>query len=438
MKTRFKVRIISFAVALYLILGGAILQQQNIAKGYKERLYYDYSEALLGLNNNLENLSLCLEKSLYATSPKVISSLASEIMHESSSAKNNLARIPLKDSAFLKVNKFLTQSGGFSYLLMSKAAEGQTMTEAEINTLKSLSNIASKLSLAISEGETTYNYIEAFENLTLPESTEQTLNNFFEDTEETLGGYPSLIYDGPFSDHLLEKEPELTKMMSVVTETEAAQNAAKALDLKTADLKLVGSEEGLMPSYNFEYDLGRVSVTKKGGVIIYFLKDREIGTEKLSYEAAVVKAEEYLKQHTDYTFKSSYYYVENGICTVNFSYYKDDVIYYTDLLKVQVALDNGEVLGLEARGFIANHKKRELQSPKVTIAEARKVLPKNLTILKTTTALIPQNGGGEALCYEFTAKGTDEKDIIIYVNCLTGLQEDILILLKTDGGSLTK
>lgn len=438
MKTRVKVRIFSFVTALFLVMGGAVLEQYNTAKYYQQRLYYDYEEALTDLNNNLENLSFCLEKSLYATSPKVLNTIAGEIMHEASSAKTNLARIPLKDSAFLNVNKFLTQSGGFSYLLMNKAAEGKTVSEAETNTLKSLSSVATKLSLAMRDGVGEPSFLEAFENISIDETQEVTLNNLLENTEEDLGGYPSLIYDGPFSDHLLEKEPLLIKDMPQVTEEEAKNRAISILNLKDEDLKVIGTEEGLMPSYKFEYSFGEVAISKKGAKIVYFLKTRELKEEKLSYEDAVQKAEEYLKKHTAYTFKSSYYYVENGICTVNFAYYKEGIIHYTDLVKVQVALDNGEILGLEGRGFITNHHKRNLATPKLNIEAAKNNLPKNYKVKSAGLALIPTKSGSEVLCYEFVIKGNEDKDIIIFINANTGAQEDVLILLKTDGGSLTK
>ena len=438
MKIRNKVKIISFLTAVFIFVCGVALKQHNTANFYKQRLYYDYAEAISELNTNLENLSFSLEKSLYATSPKVLTTIAGEIMHEAASAKNNLERIPLKDSAFLNLNKFLTQSGGFSYLLMNNAAEGKTVTEEETETLKSLSDVAASLSKAIGSSEDELSLIDAFENLSLDKTQESTLNTLLENTEEELGGYPSLIYDGPFSDHLLEKAPLLIKDMQEVSEGKAKERAISILNLKNEELQLVGTEEGLMPSYKFEYSGGTVSITKKGAKIVYFLKNREIDEEKLSYEDAVLKAEEYLKKHTDYTFKSSYYYVENSVCTVNFAYYNEGVIYYTDLVKVQVALDNGEIIGLEGRGFIANHHERTLEQPTVNLEEAKSKLPKNCEVLSSALALIPTDNGKEVLCYEFVSKGNDNKDIIIYINANTGLQEDVLILLKTDGGSLTK
>lgn len=438
MKKRTTVKILSFSLALYAALGGYIFKYYNEASTFKRELHYDYSEALISLNDSLENLSYSLEKSMYATSSSVLSVLASEIMHEAATAKSSLARIPLNNNVFSNINKFLSQSGGFSLMLSKKASEGSLLTEAETSSIKTLSDIAYKLSFAINEGESNYNYEEAWSKIGLSENEEESLLSLMQDTEESLQGYPTLIYDGPYSDHILEKEPELTKTLTDKTEQEAKAVAAKALNVNEDQLVFSGTEEGKMPAYKFSFKNGEVSVTKKGAVILYFLKSREINNETLSYEEAVNFAERYLKEHADYNFKSSYYYVENGICTVNFSFIENETIMYTDLIKVSVALDNGEILGVEARGFIANHKNRTLPTPKVTINEAKKSLPKDTEIINTTTALIPTNSQKEELCYEFTLKGKEDREILIYINTQTGKEEDVLILLKSDGGSLTK
>ena len=53
-------------------------------------------------------------------------------------------------------------------------------------------------------------------------------------------------------------------------------------------------------------------------------------------------------------------------------------------------------------------------------------------------ALIPTDGLNEVKCYEFNVTGENNQQILIYINCDTGAEEDILILLKTDGGTMTK
>ena len=53
-------------------------------------------------------------------------------------------------------------------------------------------------------------------------------------------------------------------------------------------------------------------------------------------------------------------------------------------------------------------------------------------------ALIPTDGGGEARCYEFVCEAEDGQEILVYINAVNLDEEDILILLKSDGGTLTK
>lgn len=54
----------------------------------------------------------------------------------------------------------------------------------------------------------------------------RSLSAGFEDIEQTMTGYPTLIYDGPFSDHLLTQRPKLTRGLAAVTPEQALQIAA--------------------------------------------------------------------------------------------------------------------------------------------------------------------------------------------------------------------
>ena len=55
----------------------------------------------------------------------------------------------------------------------------------------------------------------------------------------------------------------------------------------------------------------------------------------------------------------SYFSRYDGILTVNFAAVQDDVVLYPDLVKVQVSLRDGAVIGLEAGGYLRNHVARE-------------------------------------------------------------------------------
>ena len=78
--------------------------------------------------------------------------------------------------------------------------------------------------------------------------------------------------------------------------------------------------------------------------------------------------------------KETYYLNENGIVTINYAYLQNDVVIYPDLIKVKVALDNGEILGIETKGYLNNHIDRSISKNLISKEEAKKELNKNLNI----------------------------------------------------------
>lgn len=75
--------------------------------------------------------------------------------------------------------------------------------------------------------------------------------------------------------------------------------------------------------------------------------------------------------------RSTYYAADSNICTVNFAYCRDGILYYTDLIKVGVSLRDGSVVSLEARGYITNHHRRNV--PTFTVSE-RQLPPRSAPI----------------------------------------------------------
>ena len=96
----------------------------------------------------------------------------------------------------------------------------------------------------------------------------------------------------------------------------------------------------------------------------------------------------------------TYYETVYNTLTINFAGVQNGVTLYTDLIKVSVALDNGEILGLDARGYITNHTKRTFNESLVSIEEAQKNLSPLLEGKGGSEALVPTEGPKEALCYD--------------------------------------
>lgn len=91
--------------------------------------------------------------------------------------------------------------------------------------------------------------------------------------------------------------------------------------------------------------------------------------------------------------------------TINFAALQDDVTLYPDLIKVSVAMDNGEILGFDARGYLTNHHQRTFEKPALSMEEAQKKVSPNLTVKNGKMAVVPSTSLTEKLCYEFVCTG---------------------------------
>ncbi|MBQ1991495.1 MAG: germination protein YpeB, partial [Clostridia bacterium] len=68
--------------------------------------------------------------------------------------------------------------------------------------------------------------------------------------------------------------------------------------------------------------------------------------------------------------------------------------------------------------------------------QALKSVSRELSVVSSKKALIPLANGKEVHCYEFTCTGKDDENVLVYINGETGLEEQIFILLQSDGGYL--
>lgn len=133
---------------------------------------------------------------------------------------------------------------------------------------------------------------------------------------------------------------------------------------------------------------------------------------------------------------STYAASNDGICTVNFAYKQGSFVCYPDLIKVSVSLSDGKITGFETADYLMNHKIRDIPDFGITPEEAIKNTVAQ--VKKVSAAVIPTDAGSEKYTYELLCEDTDGQQILIYKDIKTGEEADILILLYSDNGTLTK
>ncbi len=436
------IRILSFSLALIISGFGGWIYSENRARMLRRELIHKYEASLEEVADGVKNMATILSKSLYVGTPYGMCSLTGELEALSGSIEGAMASFPSSIRGSAEISKFVNQVSDFSGTLLKQSLAGEEISKNERQSLKRLAESADSMSKHLDEALTVYNTNENWqkrvEGILQKIEVNDVLNDSMNDMAETLTSAPSLIYDGPFSDHIESKEPILTKNAKKVSMENAKEIAREYLKNSSGELKLEGEEEGKIPAYCFSDEESYISVAKSGGYVKYFRKNKSSQGGELSFGNAVEIAKKFLKEKIDKEFKETYFFTEENVCVINFAFLQGEVLCYPDLIKVGVSLDSGEVVFYEAVGYIMNHKARTFSEPKHSPLEAQKAVSEHLNIKSNKLVIIPTESGSEKLCYEFLCEGETNEEILVYINVDTLAEENILILLKTDGGTLTK
>lgn len=440
---RGKIRVRLYASVLILVLFSAFVINAQKASELSRQLNADAERSLSTLEACMSSINTNLTKGLYANTTPMLSSMAISLTRDAASAKNSLSALPLSDTQLDNMLKFLSQVGAFVSTLDRKLSLGESITSEERNQLKQLIDVSQKL---LSELDTITQGVEngsvSFKQAgsTLQKSTDQSMqiDSAFGDAEQTLTDYPTLIYDGPFSDHILNQSPKTLEGKSDISKEKALEIASDFIGVDKSTLRFDSETNGVIETYNFFVDSINISVCKKGGAVLYLLGSSSAGESVITPEQAVENAKNFLSAKGYENMKESYYSTQDGICTVNFAYENEGVICYPDLIKLSVSLETGNIISFDARGYIMNHTDRPPVQSKISADEAKMSVSDYLTVMSSRLAVIPTDYKTEKTAYEFHCKTPDEQEVLVYIDVLTAKEDDILLLLYSDGGILTK
>lgn len=444
LKDRHMLSVVVVMFTIIVILSIYIYKKQT---EYRQASENSYNMAFYEVVDYIQNVEVFLAKSLITNSPESSAESLTNVWREANLAMSYLAQLPINANELENTSKFLNQVSEYSYSLYRKNLKNEELTDEDMKNLTELheysvelENVLNQLSADINDGRISWGELSNEGTVAFAQQVSNISQDSFDNLEQTFHEYSGLIYDGAFSEHITKSE-KVGLTGENISEEEAKNIVKELFSENIKEIQAYGKSEGNITSYNlgitFEDDLtATASISEKGGHVIYMDKNRDVLSEVLSQEEANKKAKEYLEEQGFNNMKETYYLKESGIVTINYAYVQDDVIIYPDLIKVKVALDDGEVLGIETTGYLNSHTERNLKEPKISIEKARESLNKDLNIESEELAIIPTEWKTEVLCWEFegTVKGLD---FIVYVNAETGKEEDILIITNTPNGTLT-
>ena len=438
--------VICVLLIIVAILGIILYQKQ---REYRQASENSYNMAFYELVDYVQNVETYLAKSLISSTPEHGAETLTHLWREANLAQAYLSRLPIESQELENTEKFLNQVSDYSYTLSRKNIYNENLTSDDLNNLKELhtysvdlENTLNQLSEDLNSGRFQWGELTKKGTVAFAQQVDSISKESFSNLEENFHEYSGLIYDGAFSEHLISSEPKgLTG--EDIDEDKAKQVAEEFIGKNNIkEISNLGlSENATIPVYDFSVTNNsdqtiNLAVSKKGGHIVYMNSNREVQTEIISQEEANNKGKEFLESKGFSNMQETYYLKQEGIVTINYAYSQEGVIMYPDLIKVKVALDNGEVLGIETTGYLNNHTTRDISNVKITKEEAKKDLNKDLEIISEKMAVIPTEWKTEILCYEFKGKVQD-KEFLVYINAENGREEDILIITNTPNGTLT-
>ncbi len=416
--------------------------QNTLRAGYEAQLKNMYTRSFYELVSSMDNVQVELSKLMVSNSPGGNIQLLSDISTKAENAVQQISQLPLTHPALSNTMGLVSLTGDYCRSLREKASDGHPLTSEDIAKLKELYNsclqVTEELRKMQSTGEVRFTNLNNKTYYEVAQSDQ--ISSQFSELDKGTTDYPTLIYDGPFSESIQNAQPKGLPQ-GTVDEAGAKTAAAAFLGLPDAgNVALSGECKGAIETYMLEVTdtsnrKATVQVSKQGGKVLQMIMDSATVTPALTADDCVARAKEWLTGQGFGTMAATFQQQYDGTLVINFAAVQDNAVLYTDLVKVKVSMDDGHISGYDATGYWMNHQGRPTLAPAIAETEARKLVSSQLQITGSQLAMIPTSGGGEQLCWEFRGNfGGDS--FYVYIDALTGEEANIFKIINTETGSL--
>lgn len=397
----------------------------------------NYQRAFHDLTYQIDLLNDKIGTTLAMNSRKSLSPALVEVWRITSTAHNDVGQLPLTLLPFNKTEEFLAKIGDFSYRTAVRDLDKEPLSDKEYENLKTLYKQSGDIQKELRQVQhlvlkNNLRWMDVELALATQEPGDNTIIDGFKTVEKTVSEYEESDFGVAFT-NMQEKDENFKKLKGpTINKNEAAEIAKKYSIIKNPDeIKVV--ENGKGSDYGF-YSVSiqdsktkmeaNMDITKKGGYPIWYILSRDIKEQKYSLNQASTNAIEFLKENgfEDLDLFESSQYDHIGVFT--FVSKQGDVRIYPDSIKVKVALDDGNIIGLSANDYLKSHHTREIPAPSISEEEARTKINPNLKIQEHRLAVILNDLNEEVLCHEFL--GTLGNDTYrIYLNAENGFEEKV-------------
>ncbi|MBP5467254.1 MAG: germination protein YpeB [Clostridia bacterium] len=397
-----------------------------------------YQKSFFDTVEQVDNIDLNLSKALASSDNEAIQLYLSDTAINSELCENDLQQLPIEDENKYYTTKLINQIGDYSKYLNKKLVRGESLSREDRENLYALYRLNGKFKNALGEIIKNMGRDYSFSSLSEKIKGDAVLNGFNE-LQNLSAEYPELIYDGPFSDGITERE------IKGLSGDEIDENRAKEIFISVfsehnpQNVKNVGVTVSEFECFNVQGEVNGeylyAQISKIGGKLVMFSFAGSCRTQNYDIVGAEAQADDFLAKLGINNMYPVWFNLDNNVFTINYAYTDNDVIIYSDLIKIRVCAETGMVIGMEASSYYTNHTEREISSPAINLSVAEGKISENMDLFTARLVVIPIGVTSEKLCYEFSGI-YDGATYYVYIDAVTVKQVEMFKVIESGQGML--
>ncbi len=399
----------------------------NSSSYYERQIANVYHQSLYRLSDSLDNSEANLGKILVSNDSNQIQKLLIKTEGLAESAVDDMNTLPAEEDIVNSASRYFNQLSDYCKNIGEGLSTSGKLTKEQKDNLRNLKNVGSSLS-------------KSFRKISQKDDTiiwntnsggSRTMSIFMDDVKENTFEYPQLVYDGPFSDSVTKKTFDV-KAISHDEVEKKLREAFKEYNVSKIEFKQEVDAKAQVYLFDITLDGDNYYIeTAKDGTVAQLNANFTTETTKNTMPEdqcsdAAAKMAKALGYDVSPMWVSQ---TIDGRVYVNMISREGRTLLYPDMVKMAVDCSTGKVVGIDAYGYIANHKKRQYPTDYITVESAKEVLNDEVVVNRHFMAVVPK-GNKEVFCYEFHCTSGGD-DYLIYIDAQN--KKEVEILKIVDG-----
>lgn len=415
--------------------------QYTARRQWENRVETQYQRAFSDLTNNLGGLETQLAKASVSNSPRFLRESLADIWRLAYAAQEKLGQLPIGAVELTRMKMLLAKVAVFSYRVTDRPADTLQLSTKEWDTLQSLRSQARYVS-----GQITSMQANIIQNnlrwvdvdrlggarMTAAALAKQIGTNKMTKSLTMVENGLKRMPDPGFPESAVVFKPKPKGLTGRTINTdEGARIAARFVGGPGTRLatRYLGRSRGDLASFIYAVTpSGRnaspvqVCVTERGGQVTWMLSERSPTARRLDLDKATEIASRFVRERGLTGMTVIAREELGGVDVITMAPKTDGIIHYPETVKVQVAMDNGEVTGYEGIPYLTFHDaNRRLGTAALSPEQAKAKVSPHLTVQSVRQCVIIDQGHNERLAYEVAGTMKSER-FLVYIDAKNGME----------------